>query len=314
MEKVLSCGFCWSIIYPFRTLVSNGNLKLEKRGKDTHVEDSRHRRHRQCRPAARQGLIAKGEAVKAASRTGKPVDGAEGVAFDIMKPDLDTLFAGVDRMFLMLPGGYSDSKGLLLPLVKAAAARGMQDRVPERLSASNADDSIPYRQVETRRREGGRALRDPAAQLVCRQFPQLLEGTASAMARSRCRRRRQVLLHRRPRHRGQCRGSAHLLPLRQQGLRPDGPRALSYGEAAETLSGVLGRKIAYQHMEPEQFVSILTGAGLPADYAQFVDLPLPPRARGLECEVSPITSWRSRAARRVRLRDYAQHNKAALLA
>ena len=122
------------------------------------------------RPLVKE-LVARGEAVKAASRTGQPVEGAEGVAFDIMKPDFDTLFAGVDRMFLMLPTGYADSKGLLLPIVKAAAARNMKIVFHERLSASNADDSIPYRQVEIAIEKSGVPLRDPAAQLVRRQFP-----------------------------------------------------------------------------------------------------------------------------------------------
>jgi len=92
------------------------------------------------RPLIRD-LIARGEQVKAASRSGAPVEGAEGVAFDIAKPDLTTLFAGVDRLFLLLPGGYADSKGLLLPIVQAAAARKVKIVFMSALGV-DADDSI----------------------------------------------------------------------------------------------------------------------------------------------------------------------------
>lgn len=92
-------------------------------------------------------LIARGGSVKAASRSGKSVEGAEGVAFDLLKPDFDRLYDGVDRVFLMLPTGYADSKGLLTPIVKAAAARKVKI-VLQTAFGVNADDPIPYRQPE----------------------------------------------------------------------------------------------------------------------------------------------------------------------
>ena len=87
-------------------------------------------------------LIARGEKVKAASRSGQPVDGAEGVTFDVTKPDFETLFQGVDRLFLLLPTGYVDAKGLLLPIVAAAAARKVKI-VLMSVFGVDADDSIP---------------------------------------------------------------------------------------------------------------------------------------------------------------------------
>lgn len=257
-------------------------------------------------------LIAKGEAVKAASRGGKPVDGAEGVAFDIMKPDLDTLFAGVDRMFLMLPGGYSDSKGLLLPLVTAAAARGIKI-VFQSAYGVNADDSIPYRQVELAVEKAG----VPYVILRPNWFADNFHGfwkhgvshgqisVPAANGTSSFIDVRDIAAS----------AAAALTSSRFDNRAFDltGPAALSYGEAAETLSGVLGRKIAYQHMEPEQFVSVLTGAGLPADYAQFVTSLFHPVREGWSGGVTDhVMALTGRAPHS--LRDYAQHNKAALLA
>ena len=81
------------------------------------------------------------------SRTGKPVSGTEPVAFDDGKAsNLDTLFDGVDRTYLLLPSGYPDAKGLLSPIVQVAASRGVKV-VLESVLGVDADDNIPYRQV-----------------------------------------------------------------------------------------------------------------------------------------------------------------------
>jgi uncharacterized protein YbjT (DUF2867 family) len=81
------------------------------------------------------------------SRTGKPVSGTEPVAFDYGKAsNLDTLFDGVDRTYLLLPSGYPDAKGLLSPIVQVAASRGVKV-VLQSVLGVDADDNIPYRQV-----------------------------------------------------------------------------------------------------------------------------------------------------------------------
>jgi len=49
-----------------------------------------------------------------------------------------------------------------------------------------------------------------------------------------------------------------------------GPEALSYDEAAAILSRVTGKPIAYAPVDDDTFVGILTGAGVPADYARFL--------------------------------------------
>ena len=99
------------------------------------------------RPLVR-ALVAKGEPVRAATRDGRPVEGAEGVAFDFADPaTFAPAFEGVDRLYLLLPGGYVAITELLLPVVAFAAARGVKG-VMQSVFGVDADDQIPYRQVE----------------------------------------------------------------------------------------------------------------------------------------------------------------------
>jgi uncharacterized protein YbjT (DUF2867 family) len=95
-----------------------------------------------------KALLVKGETIKAASRAGKPVEGVEGIAFDYA--DTRTFAAaidGVDRAYVLLASGYADSKGLLTPVIEAAAARKIKV-VFQSVLGVDADDSVPYRQVE----------------------------------------------------------------------------------------------------------------------------------------------------------------------
>jgi uncharacterized protein YbjT (DUF2867 family) len=104
-----------------------------------------------------KALLAKGQAVKAASRAGRPVEGAEGVAFDYADPStFGSAFGGVDRAYILLASGYADSKGLLTPVIEAAAARKVKV-VFQSVFGVDADDSIPYRQVELALEKSGTA-------------------------------------------------------------------------------------------------------------------------------------------------------------
>lgn len=47
-----------------------------------------------------------------------------------------------------------------------------------------------------------------------------------------------------------------------------GPDSLSFGDAAEILSGILARKITFIDMEPDAWRAAAIGAGMPADYAE----------------------------------------------
>lgn len=49
-----------------------------------------------------------------------------------------------------------------------------------------------------------------------------------------------------------------------------GPEAVSYAQAAQILSGVIGKPVAYTPIDDQAFIGILTGAGVPGDYAGFL--------------------------------------------
>lgn len=90
-----------------------------------------------------------------------------------------------------------------------------------------------------------------------------------------------------------------------------GPEALSYAEAADILSSVLGRKITYQPVTTEAFVTMLTGAGVPTDYAQFLGSIFYPVREGWTAAVTEdVRKLTGRAPRS--LRSYAEDNKALL--
>lgn len=256
-------------------------------------------------------LIAQGEAVKAASRSGKPVEGAEGVPFDLLTPDFDTLFKGVDRMFLMLPAGYTDSKGLLLPIVNAAAERKVKI-VLQTAYGVNADDAIPYRQVELAVEKAGVPFVIFRPNWFADNFQGFWKGGVThgqislpaANGKSSFIDVRDIAAS----------AAAALTSSEFDGRAFDltGPAALSYAEAAETLSRVLGRTITYQHIETDAFVAMLTGAGVPDDYARFVGSLFHPVREGWSAGVTHhVKELTGREARSIR--DYAEHNKQALL-
>lgn len=257
------------------------------------------------------GLVARGEKVKAVSRGATAVPGAEAVALDLSNPAaLDAALEGVDRVFANVPAGYLDPVGLLSPVIEAAAARKIKVVLMTVLGV-DADDSIPYRQLElklmasgtsygiirpnwfsdnfhTYWREGIRhgAIAVPAAEGKS-SFIDTRDIADSAVA---------ILTS------SAFDGSAYNLT---------GPEALSYAEAAAILSEVTGQKIAYQPVDDQTFVSILTGAGVPAEYANFLAAIFHPVREGWTAGISgDVEKLTGKPART--LRTYATDNRALL--
>lgn len=215
-------------------------------------------------------LLAKGEAVKAASRAGKAVEGAEGVAFDYADPaTIGLAFDGVDRAFIMAPAGTVDPKGALLPVVEAAIARKVKVVFLSVLGA-DADDAIPYRQIELVLERSGLPFVTLRPNWFADNFHTFWkagldhgvialpagEGKTSFIdARDIAASAAAALTDKR------FDGKAFALT---------GPEALTYGEAAAVLSKVIGKAVAYTPVDDGTFVGILAGAGVPQDYAGFL--------------------------------------------
>lgn len=231
-------------------------------------------------------LVEKGEAVKAASRNATPVHGAEAVALNLSNPaSLDAALDGVDRLFAIVPAGYTDPLGLLSPVVDAAAARKVKVVLMTAMGV-DADDSIPYRQLElklekagipyaiirpnwfadnfhTYWREGVRhnVIGVPAAEGKT-SFIDTRDIAASAVA---------LLTS------STFDGKAYNLT---------GPEALGYADAAKILGDVTGKPIAYQPLTDDAFISMLTGAGVPEDYSRFLAMIFHPVREGWTSGVS----------------------------
>jgi uncharacterized protein YbjT (DUF2867 family) len=92
-----------------------------------------------------------------------------------------------------------------------------------------------------------------------------------------------------------------------------GPAALGYNDAAAILSRVSGRTIRYTPVDDEAFVGMLTGAGVPADYARFLASIFAPVREGWTAAVSDaVRTLTGRTPRS--FEQYAQDHAAAFKA
>ncbi|MFG1249782.1 SDR family oxidoreductase [Xanthobacter flavus] len=258
-----------------------------------------------------QALLAKGEQVKAASRTGKAVGGAQGVAIDMDDPStFATAFAGVDRLFLLAPTGSLDITGRLLPVIEAAAARKVKVVLMTALGV-DADDAIPYRQVELALERSGTpfvilrpnwfadnfhtfwkagidhgVIALPAAEGKTSFIDarDIAESAAAALSTDR---------------------------FDGRAFNLTGPEALTYGEAAAILSSVTGKPVAYTAVSDDAFVGILTGAGVPEPYARFLATLFHPVREGWTARVTGDVETLTGHSPRT-LSTYAQDNAARL--
>ncbi|EKO3535500.1 SDR family oxidoreductase [Vibrio fluvialis] len=215
-------------------------------------------------------LLAKGEQVKAASRSGKAFGAAEGVVFDFADPTtFDAAFDGVDRAYVMLPGGYVESKALLEPVIQAAAERNVKV-VFQSVLGVDADDSIPYRQVEIALENSGVPYVILRPNWFADNFhtywkagiDQGVIGVPAGDGKSSFIDVRDIASS----------AAAALTTNRfdNQAFNLTGPEALSYAQAAQKISAALGKPVAYQAMEEGAFCDLLKSVGVPADYAEFL--------------------------------------------
>ncbi|EKO3463489.1 SDR family oxidoreductase [Vibrio fluvialis] len=215
-------------------------------------------------------LLAKGEQVKAASRSGQAFGAAEGVVFDFADPTtFDAAFDGVDRAYVMLPGGYVESKALLEPVIQAAAERNVKV-VFQSVLGVDADDSIPYRQVEIALENSGVPYVILRPNWFADNFhtywkagiDQGVIGVPAGEGKSSFIDVRDIASS----------AAAALTTNRfdNQAFNLTGPEALSYAQAAQKISAELGKPVAYQAMEEGAFCDLLKSVGVPADYAEFL--------------------------------------------
>lgn len=254
-------------------------------------------------------LLAKGESVKAASRSGKAPADAEGVAFDYTgATNFDELFAGVDRVYVMVPAGYLNVLELLTPIITEAAKRQVKV-VFQTAMGVDADDSTPYRQLERLLERSGTPYVILRPNWFADNFHSYwLHGVQTGLITVPAAEGKVSFIDVRD-IAASATAALTQEKFNHQAFNLTGPAALSYGEAAAMLSAVLGRTIAYQSIDDASFISHLTAAGVPNEYANFLASIFYPVREGWTAAVSDAVQELTGQAPRS-LATYAKDNAA----
>lgn len=260
-----------------------------------------------------KALLGRGESVRAASRSGAAVEGAQGVVFDYANPaTFGPALEGVDRAYLMLPGGYVESKALLVPVVQALAARKIKIVFQSALGV-DADDSIPYRQVELAVERAGVPFVILRPNWFSDNFHTYWKGgidhgqiaVPAAEGKSSFIDVRDI---------AECAAAALTNDrFNGQAFNLTGPQAVGYADAAALLSEVLGKPVAYHATDDAAFIGVLIGVGVPQDYANFLASIFHPVREGWTAlTTDAVQTLTGRAPRS--LRTYVQDHVADLAA
>lgn len=258
-------------------------------------------------------LVAGGHAVKAASRHATAVAGAESVRFDYSDPStFDAALAGVSRVYVLSPGGTVDPKVALMPFVTRAVERGV-GIVLQSVFGVDADEGIPYRQVELFLERSGAPFVILRPNWFTDNFHTYwIQGIRHGVIAVPAADGKTSFIDTRD---IAASAAAALTTDRFDGKAFDltGPEALSYGEAAAILSRITGKPIAYTPIEDDAFVAMLTGAGVPTDYATFLASIFYPVRQGWTAGVTDaVQTLTGKAPRSVE--DYARDHVAVLKA
>ena len=260
-----------------------------------------------------KALRAQGEPVKAATRSGAAVEGAEGVVFDIANPATHAAaFEGVDRAYVMLPAGHVRAQELLMPVVNALVARKIKI-VFQSVFGVDADDSIPYRQIELAIERSGVPFVILRPNWFADNFHTYWKAgvdhgviaVPAAQGKSSFIDARDIAAS----------AAAALTSERFDGkaFNLTGPEAVGYADAAAWLSEVVGKPVAYQATDDASFIALLTGAGVAHDYASFLASIFHPVREGWTAAVTDhvqqLTGQKPRDLRRYAL-DHAADLKA----
>lgn len=237
------------------------------------------------RPLVRE-LLARGEAVKAASRSGTNVEGAEGVAFDFGDAaTFGSALEGVDRAYVLAPTGTLDPVATLLPFLKLAVERNVKV-VLQSVFGVDADDSIPYRQLELFLERSGAPYVILRPNWFTDNFQLFwLEGIKQGVISVPAGEGKSSFID----VRDIASSAAAALTTNRfdnQAFNLTGPEALSYGDAAALLSRASGRAIAYRPATDAEFITTLVNAGVPKAYAEFLAMIFHPVREGWTAAVS----------------------------
>lgn len=183
----------------------------------------------------------------------------------------DQAFVGIDKAFLLCPPGHINQHELLIPLIDAARAAGVQKIVLMTAMGANAVETAPMRLAERHLEASGLSYNIIRPNWFMQNFNTFwIQGILAANT---------IFLPA-----GDAKVSfidardiaavaAELLDgdrFNKQDFDLTGGASLSHAEVAVLLSEVTGKSIQYQDITPEAMRANLLQAGLPADYTEFL--------------------------------------------
>ena len=184
---------------------------------------------------------------------------------------LAAALAGVDQLFLMSPPGFANQHELLNPAIDAAKATGVRKVLMLSAMGANADDSIPLRRAELYLERSGLAWNVIRPNWFMQNFHTFwLHGIQT---------QGQIFLPV-----GNAKGSfidtRDIAAVAAKLLSSDdfvnvahdltGSESLDHTEVAAILSQAAGRTIGYTDIPEDAMRQGLLGAGMPADYTEFL--------------------------------------------
>ena len=184
---------------------------------------------------------------------------------------LAAALTGADQLFLMAPPGYANQHELLIPATDAAKAAGVRKVLLLSAMGANADESIPLRRAELHLEHSGLAWNVIRPNWFMQNFHTFWVHGIQTQG--------QIFLPV-----GNAKGSfidtRDIAAVAAKLLWSDtfvnaahdltGSESLDHAQVAATLSQAAGRTIGYTDIPEEAMRQGLLGAGLPADYTEFL--------------------------------------------
>ena len=254
-------------------------------------------------------LAAQGQTVRRATSRAPSQSGEVQVNM-ATREGLAAALSGVDQLFLMAPPGFANQHELLIPAIDTAQAAGVRKVLMLSAMGANADDSIPLRRAELHLERSGLAWNVIRPNWFMQNFHTFwLHGIQT---------QGQIFLPV-----GNAKGSfidtRDVAAVAAKLLSSDefvnaaydltGSESLDHTQVAALLSAAAGRTIGYTDIPEDAMRQGLVGAGLPADYAEFLLVILGAFKAGYS---ERITDSVQRIAGKspIRFEEYAQDFKA----
>ena len=215
-------------------------------------------------------LAAQGQTVRRATSRAPSQSGEVQVNI-ATREGLAAALSGANQLFLMAPPGFANQHELLIPAIDAAKAAGVRKLLLLSAMGANADDSIPLRQAELHLERSGLTWNVIRPNWFMQNFHTFwLHGIQT---------QGQIFLPV-----GNAKGSfidtRDVAAVAAKLLSSDefvdaahdltGSESLDHTQVAALLSAAAGRTIGYTDIPEDAMRQGLLGAGLPADYAEFL--------------------------------------------